>query len=318
MCSKPPNVFYRPSVWELEWSTRHAFDVQYDRSRNWTRGCALMVNKTAAIDAWLTFARLRRPTFDQEEPPALSAEARETLSFLEKIDACTGRTLSQLPIEPLVGFLRHPQAHCHEFPSATPWVRNIQRKDYLIPAWRSEVSYQGKASAIFFDLGASLYRTGQGGASMSWFVEEYEARGIQFDRIFAWEATKHADTMIYGPMPLRIVDRVSYYNVPVNPKVGAKYNPWRTLKEVTTPRDFVVVKIDIDNSQIEEALIEQLLSDRTLSNLVDELYFEHHVLHTPMWRGGWRATTITNHTLVDSYMIFLRLRELGIRAHSWV
>ena len=86
MCSKPPNVFYRPSVWELEWSTRHAFDVQYDRSRNWTRGCALMVNKTASIDAWLAFARLRRPTFDQEEPPALSAEARETLSFLEKID----------------------------------------------------------------------------------------------------------------------------------------------------------------------------------------------------------------------------------------
>ena len=50
----------------------------------------------------------------------------------------------------------------------------------------------------------------------------------------------------------------------------------------------------------------------------DELYFEHHVLHTPMWRFGWHINTVTNQTLVDSYALFGRLREMGIRAHSWV
>ncbi len=317
-CAEPPVLQYRPSRWEWEWRGHHAFEVEHDDSRNWTRGCSLMLNKTAEIDAWLAFARLRRPTFPQREPPAPSAKARDALSFLAKLDGCTGQTLALMPLEPLVGFLRHPQAHCHQFPSATPWVRNIQRKDYLLPAWRSEVLHHGKTSALFFDLGASLYAKGNGGASMSWFVDEYEARGIHFDRIFAWEATKHADATIYEAMPTRIVDRIAYYNVPVDPTVGAKHNPWRTLRAVSTPHDFVVVKLDIDNSRIEEALVEQLLEDRSLAKLVDELYFEHHVLHTPMWRGGWRATTVTNHTLVDSYQMFVRLRELGIRAHSWV
>ena len=100
--------------------------------------------------------------------------------------------------------------------------------------------------------------------------------------------------------------------------MGAKHNPWRTLRAVATARDFVVIKIDIDNSTVEEPLASQLLADPTLAGLVDELYFEHHVLHTPMWRYGWRSNTVTNHTLVHSYALFGKLRELGIRAHSWV
>ena len=61
----------------------------------------------------------------------------------------------------------------------------------------------------------------------------------------------------------------------------------------------------------------QLLADAALAGLVDELYFEHHVLYTPMWRY-WQINTVTNHTLVHSYALFGKLRELGIRAHSWV
>ena len=42
--------------------------------------------------------------------------------------------------------------------------------------------------AFFFDVGASIYNTGAGGASQSWFVETYRRGGVEFDRIFAWEA----------------------------------------------------------------------------------------------------------------------------------
>ena len=172
--------------------------------------------------------------------------------------------------------------------------------------------------ALFFDLGASLYHTGNGGASMSWFVNAYRARGITFDRIFAWEAKLHTDATIYATMPPSIVDRISYYNLPANTTPGEKHNPWRTLRAVAAQADFVVVKIDIDNTPVEEALLEQLLADRTLSALVDEFYFEHHVLNTPMWHYGWTGGTVTEHTLVHSYNLFSRLRERGIRAHSWV
>ena len=318
-CELPPTVKYLPSAWEHKWRSTISHLVQYDEPRNWTRGCAFMAEETMAIKAWLEFARLRRPAYRRaNKPPELTEEATEVLSFHSIVDACTGRTTSFEPLEPLVGFLRHPEAHCSQFPSSKPWVRNIQSKDYLIPAWHSEAWPRGRTNAFFFDMGASLYHTGNGGASMSWFVNQYRLRGIQFDRIFAWEAKFHTDAVIYETMPAPIVDRIAYYNLPVNTTPSAKHNPWRTLYAVAAQADFVVVKIDIDNTPVEEALLEQLLSDRSLSVLVDEFYFEHHVLNTPMWHYGWKGGTVTNHTIVHSYELFSQLRQLGIRAHSWV
>jgi hypothetical protein len=278
-----------------------------------------MAEEAAAIGAWLAFARRRRPPYRMgHSPPEPPEEATEVVSFFAIVDACSKRTTSFRPIEPLVGFLRHPEAHCPQFPGSKPWVRNVISKDYLIPAWHAEAWPHGRTRALFFDLGASLYHTGNGGASMSWFVSQYRVRGIQFDRIFAWEVKSYTDATIYATMPAPIVDRISYYNLPANTTPGEKHNPWRTLRAVAAQADFVVVKIDIDNTPIEEALLEQLLSDRSLSVLVDELYFEHHVLNTPMWHYGWKGGTVTNHTIVHSYNLFSQLRALGIRAHSWV
>ena len=318
-CALPPTIKYRPGAWEAEWRSTFARRVQYDDPRNWTRGCALMASETAASKAWLDFARRRRPPYRMgNSPPEPPEEATEVLSFHAIVDACTGRTTSFAPIEPLVGFLRHPEAHCPQFPGSKFWVTKVISKDYLIPAWHAEAWPAGRTRALFFDMGASLYHTGNGGASMSWFVNQYRARGISFDRIFAWEAKFHTDATIYATMPPTIVDRISYYNLPVNTTPDEKHNPWRTLRAVARQTDFVVVKIDIDNTPIEEALLEQLLADRALSSLVDELYFEHHVVNTPMWHYGWKGGTVTTHTLVHSYELFSQLRQRGIRAHSWV
>lgn len=318
MCSRLPTLQYRPSAWESEWSSSHAFKVAKNHSRHWQLGCSLMLTKSETIRAWLDYAKLRRPARTQRTPPPLPLEeAKQALSFHAVLDACTNETLALIPIEPLVGFLRNPYTHCFPAGRNAHWA--LQRdKNYLIPSWRQDVWPRNPASAFLFDLGASLYNKGPGGASTSWFVDEYQARGIRFDRIFAWEAKPHDDAEIFESVPNWIADRMSYYNVPVDSRVGAKHNPWRTLKSVATPRDFVVVKIDIDNSTVEEPLASQLLADAALAGLVDELYFEHHVLHTPMWRYGWRSNTVTNHTLVHSYALFGKLREMGIRAHSWV
>lgn len=318
MCARPPTLQYRPSAWESEWRLRHVFSVEKNYTPHWNLGCTLMLSKPETIRTWLGFAQLRRPTRTMSTPPVPLAEAKRAMSFHAVLDACTNETLSLIPIEPLVGFLRHPEAGCRcAGPCASPWSRLLS-KAYLLPALHTEVWPRDRGSAFLFDLGASLYNKGPGGASTKWFVDEYQVRGIQFDRVYAWEATPYIDTEIYKAMPAPMVDRMVYYNVPVDATVGAKHNPWRTLRAVATPRDFVVVKIDIDNSTIEELLVQQLLSDATLSGLVDELYFEHHVRHTPMWGYGWRCNTVTNHTLAHSYDLFGRLRELGIRAHSWV
>ena len=72
---------------------------------------------------------------------------------------------------------------------------------------------------------------------------------------------------------------------------------------------------NIDNSALEMQLVDQLLSDKQLSELVDEFFFEHHVDVEPM-RPYWGLDTSLK--LEDTYHLFQKLRSLGIIAHAWV
>jgi hypothetical protein len=184
----------------------------------------------------------------------------------------------------------------------------IQRRLEEIPKY---------SRAFLFDLGASTYVEGAGGASQSWFVDQFSSRGINFDRILAWEAKPMSDEKIYEAVPPKVVNKLTYFNIPADPSPGAKHNPLRILSEITHPDDFVVLKIDIDRSEIEVPLIHQIIKQASIHTRVDELYFEHHVSRSPMHWRGW-GKSVGNATLPDSYRLFSKLRSLGIRAHSWV
>lgn len=88
------------------------------------------------------------------------------------------------------------------------------------------------------------------------------------------------------------------------------------LKDVSKPDDYVVVKLDIDNSLVELEFVKQLLNRTDLHLLIDEFFFEHHVNFQPM-NPSW-GTHKEVQQLADSYEIFKRLRQVGIRAHGWV
>eukprot|EP00316_Scyphosphaera_apsteinii_P005789 CAMPEP_0119303802 /NCGR_PEP_ID=MMETSP1333-20130426/5183_1 /TAXON_ID=418940 /ORGANISM="Scyphosphaera apsteinii, Strain RCC1455" /LENGTH=271 /DNA_ID=CAMNT_0007306569 /DNA_START=1 /DNA_END=813 /DNA_ORIENTATION=+ len=223
----------------------------------------------------------------------------------------------RVPIEPLVGFLRHPLAVC----VTNEWA-TILSTEYILPMRESEVMpapLPPYASRYLFDLGASLWSANtQGGSSLKWLVQGYKRRGLLFDRIFAWEATPHTTSEIFYGLPAQALDAISYFNVPVDPTPGAKHNPLRTLLAVASENDFVVLKIDIDVNPVEEALMEQVLGSKALLAAIDEIYFEHHVRPSPMWHKGWHKTTKpTNKSLADSYQLFTTLRQAGIRAHAW-
>jgi len=114
---------------------------------------------------------------------------------------------------------------------------------------------------------------------------------------------------------------LSYFNFGVVADAQANHHPWKILMREAQTEDFVVVKVDIDHPSTEEPLIRQLLGDDAVAALIDELYFEHHVKRHPLGRThfGWaHSVSETNCTIMDSYEVFARLREKGIRAHSWV
>ena len=119
-------------------------------------------------------------------------------------------------------------------------------------------------------------------------------------------------------MPGFVYDVASYFNIPVSPDKNSKYNPWNTLKNIARKEDFVAVKLDIDSPKVEWKLIEQLFEDVELQGLIDEFFFEHHVLENPAVPLGWHMSPGMDQTTAQSYKVFLKLREKGIRAHAWV
>lgn len=304
---------YHPSAWEAQWAAKLPGLVT---EPHWRAACPEVLKDAARIDRWLATVRARRDSAQRGN------WSRDVFSHHAYRDTCTGRALAEVPIEPLYALLRHPRFYCLENRNVRGAYRDS--KDYMLTMWHAEAApaLAPPARAYLFDLGASLYTSGLGGASQKWFVQAYEARGIVFDRIFAWEPYPFDDRTIYRAAPDHVVDRLSYYNVGVDARPGSKHNPLRTLRAIATPADLVVFKVDIDTAEVEEPLLSQILADPEVSGRIDELFFEHHVHLHPLSlvTRGWGPSVRnrTRCTIHDSYALFRALRERGIRAHSWV
>lgn len=311
---------YVPSTWEQQWNQE--ISTLADETTHWSvkGGCAKMRDASSLISQWLLWWETRNDwTADgmmKESWPT------EVFSFHEITNVCdTEAPVVKIPIEPLVGILRHPRHICF---SPSPFYDEVTRsfeldKNYMLPLWNFEV-LPAPTTNFFFDLGASLYSAGLGGASQSWFIDTYKTRGIIFDRILAWEAEPYTPIEIFEGMPPEILDRMSYYNLAADAEIGAKFNPLRTIRALCKPSDFVVLKIDIDHTQVEEELVRELATNPELAELVDEFYFEHHVVKSPLmhtWQdytGAFGKSASIEH----SYKLFSALRQQGVRAHPWV
>jgi hypothetical protein len=106
-----------------------------------------------------------------------------------------------------------------------------------------------------------------------------------------------------------------WINVGVSADPDSNLNPLKLLLENFREDDLIVVKLDIDTSAIEVPLALQLLKDDRYSKLIDQFYFEHHVLNSELERD-WRQSM--KGTVKESLDLFAGLREKGIPAHSWV
>jgi len=304
---------YVASPWETFWNA-HIHEIAdyggsnvssgWGKGLGWECGCSILRNSTALIEHWLDIWS------DRSTGSSNISWSPKVFSFFEIIDTffIPSKLLKQIPIEPLVGFLRHPHHFC--FRDA------IFEKEYMLNTHFNEIS-PAPARSFLFDLGASTYREGSGGASQSWFVDIYAAKGIFFDRIFAWEAKPMNQSIIYETYPSNVLNNLSYFNIPASSTMDGKHNPLRIILQTCRPDDFVVLKLDIDAGIVENEFIDQIVTNPRLSSRIDELYYEHHAAMSPVHWWYWHGSVGEN-TLPQSYSNFTKLRELGIRAHSWV
>jgi len=87
------------------------------------------------------------------------------------------------------------------------------------------------------------------------------------------------------------------------------------LLKVAKKEDLVILKLDIDTPRVETALIQDIISTNSISELIDVLFFEDHINTEEMKPiFGPRLTQ----TLRSSLESFIAMRQKGIRAHPWV
>jgi len=214
-------------------------------------------------------------------------------------------------IEPLAGILRDPNFICAGMEDALKFSVN-----WLVLADQNVKRFRPDSKRFLFDAGGSRFTD-----AMHFFVRKYQERGIVFDHIYVWEATRQGIEDYWRDVPDDIREfwekRLTFYNgVPVTAdEHDMVNNPVNLIHRHCLPKDFCAFKLDVDTPSVEAALVQQLLasSQRTRSSL-DEFFFEHHV-HGLMEAQGWSPV---NGTFADSYDIFARLRGFGVRAHSWI
>ena len=247
----------------------------------------------------------------------------------------SNRIVSQY-IEPLIGLLRDPLTICeHANVPAELQVNGdaaIQSKRFfLLGPSAPYANFQGNAAIptiapwlhkpgaqkILVDLGSSLFNGGDNPNTPTsllgarWFYEYFRSKSLQFDRIVAFEFVQHPPSKYWSQIPDDIIGKMTFINVGV--ESSGKFNPWNVLKSIASVTDYVVVKLDIDTPALENALIQQIVNDSSISSLIDEMFFEMHVTVNEMIRY-WGSQP---GTLKDSYVLFTKLRQLGIRMHSW-
>jgi hypothetical protein len=257
---------YISSPWEKFWK-ENVDSIASDL--NWDCGCSHMHSASQQIEYYLH-------VWNERSKQIAEKFSHEVLSHHRLINKCLSDkpVLALIPIEPLVGALRHPYFYC--FPDKTGDETNsnfLLNKNYMLPIMPFEIFPSIRQNkAILFDLGASTYLAGAGGASQSWFVDTYSSLNVDFDRVYAWEAATIPPNEIFESVPPKVLNSLSYFNVPADPSPGALHNPLRILLENTSPDDFVVFKIDIDFSPVESSFIRQIIDNKEISRWVSLLF----------------------------------------------
>jgi hypothetical protein len=267
-------------------------------------------------------------------------EHEDLVSKFVFLDEETGEEYVEY-IEPLVSHLRFPLARC--LPTKIFPIPYSLFRGYVIPPPEPPRG----ASAVYFDAGASSWSQGGGGPSLKFFVNVWKRHGIDFQDIFAFEMTTSSDDF-YKDVPPQYKNRTHYQQCAVSslpegettenpfiPHVIERYHrdhatrasnsastnatsPSAENENVIANDLYLFFKLDIDSPLVEAGSVEYIM-DIAAQGLIHEFAWEHHVHGNYLMRVPWSGPAgLADLSLKDSYNIFLRLRMMGIRAHSWV
>ena len=333
-------VEYKPSALELNWSAN---------VRAWQSKVCLHTSD-AQIAAWLGAVKHAwlepRRTLYTSATPAVPAQllATQLSAFTYRATYAASRDVEyvHVAIEPTASIARDPRK-CWE---PRTW-RYTQSKEHLLPlthaaAYRTRPatpssSRGARPRAILFDAGATipLIAGEQGreatGATLggtaggketrqwsgtAWLYKWYKARGITFERVYAWEPRRQA--VDFAALEPGFAKALVFHNRGCVGKEGHPDNPLTVIARECRPEDLCVLKLDIDSEKHELLINSQLLGSPPLMALVDEYYFEHHVQNSVMAAQGLGHRPRPGVNDLESwYQMVTAARQRGLRMHFW-
>jgi len=275
---------YSPSAFEQEWCAN---------AEAWTKDETTLCPHLGAKDTWI-----HENIYGTVGPVASGNRVFSQL--------CKKGSAPQY-LEPLAGVLRDPRVICEPFDE-----HNFFGIDWLVMA---DYKNYPSGKRVFFDAGGTRFMD-----AMRFFVSIYDRRGLTFDEIYAWEAVPQGIEGYWENTPPELRQKwepkLTFYDgIPITADPNSHENPVKRILEKCKPEDFCAFKLDIDTPSVEFPIIEQLMASPAPAAVLDEFFFEHHV-HGVMENWGWDKDV--NGTFADSYRIFTQLRQMGIRAHSWI
>jgi len=303
---------YVPSEWEKKWV------AQVDAIYSSNTICALMKESSSLSKDWLegvAACKQKSGTLcaDHLTKRVFSKFVKECRSVSDVSLHARGRSPSPVLveeyIEPLVGHMRHPHAlqAC-----APPGVKaaDVEDRAYLMLLGNDVAAIRARhpGRAILVDAGTNTFAS-----SLGYLLPAYAAQGIQFDAIYAWEAQPANPDEYWNSVPDDVKPRLHFYNAPVTPQAGSSMNPVDWIKKIYRPGDYVVFKLDIDNDEVEGALVEQILDLEGAGDMIAELFFEKHYAAPDM--EPYFKTPATLYPAAVRLMQALRMK--GVRVHYW-
>eukprot|EP00300_Choanocystis_sp_HF-7_P007309 c15216_g1_i1.p1 GENE.c15216_g1_i1~~c15216_g1_i1.p1 ORF type:complete len:403 (-),score=69.04 c15216_g1_i1:64-1272(-) len=314
-------VGYRPSPVETYWKERA--DEVKDGDRGVLCNSMLEPSQTIRTESWLGDVR----TLALSRSVNLPYLAPGLMSEMQYSATCGDGSVHEWSewIEPLTLSARHPFALtktcCTRSGSeyscaANPPDESLMSIDYLVlqsrasPFWSLNPGLDLNSRSYLFDVGTSFFDT-----SMLVLACTYRnLRAIDFDAMYGWEFTPLNTAEYWSRVPPEFKERVTFSNEAASAVVGAPTNPLTVIKAVAKPSDFVALKLDIDHTKTELAILKQILDDPAMLALVDEVFYEYHFDFPPMY-PYWFAQ---KEAKVDGALeMFARARKLGLRMHFW-
>ena len=256
---------------------------------------------------------LPKAVLQPAEPMSPSKDNAHLLSKFVFLDETVGQEYVEY-IEPLMSHLRFALAKC--LPTKTTEQKNqfTTFRGWIIPPPPNI----RRNRALYFDVGSASWNSIlAGGAALKFFSSVWSRQSINFDEIYAFDATTPVPKF-YRELPSDIGANVHYQKCAVGGVLGDNKHPFvpNLIHRVVLPDDYVLFKLDIDSPTLEKEIIEFILQDP--DSQITELVWEHHISGNYLMEEWGKPESLDQASLRDSYNYFLRLRLKGIRAHSWV